>query len=172
MPDLLERRKHETPVAPDKRRLDLRPGLRRPPVPRIYRWIQWMAVFAALTLGTILAIVVLGGDGETSPAYDRAAEHGDHTPLVVRDLAGIDLQSRFAGLDPIFDPNPVAEHGAFTPMAPSWAPAPSVERFAGLDADLDPDVVLGAGYHTPMPASWGEVDVGTRFAGQDAGLDP
>lgn len=171
MADIQERKDLKTPVAPEKQRLDLRPRLERPPAPRIYRWIQWMAVFAVLALGAVMAVILLRGDGEVTAAYDRGAEHGDHTPLVVRDLSGVDLSSRYAGLDPIFDPNPVPEHGAFTLMVPSWAPVPTVERFAGLDANLDPDVTLGAGHHTLMPATWGVVDI-ERFAGLDANLDP
>ena len=171
MADLLEKKDLKTPTAPEKQRVDLRPKLKRPPAPRIYRWIQWMAVFAVLALGAVMAAILLNDGGQETAAYDRPDEHGEFTPLVVRDLSGVDLSARFAGLDANFDPNPVPEHAAFTPMPVTWSPAPTVSRFVGTDANLDPDVVLGAGYHTVMPATWSVVDV-DRFAGLDANLDP
>jgi hypothetical protein len=179
MAELAEKKDVKTPVAPDKQRLDLRPRLKRPPAPRIYRWIQWMAVLAVLALGAVMAVVLLSDDGEVTAAYDRGAEHGDHTPLVVRDLSGVDLSSRYAGLDANFDPNPVPEHGSFTPMVFRNLTGVTIERMAGLDANLDPDVVLsaldadlgdvvlGAGYHTAMPATWGDVTIAPRYAGLD-----
>ena len=171
MAELLDKKDLKTPTAPEKQRLDLRPQLKRPPAPRIYRWIQWMAMFAVLAIGAVMAAILLNDGGGVAEAYDRGAEHGDHTPLVVRDLSGVDLASRYAGLDPVFDPNPVPEHAAFTLMPATWSPAPTVSRFVGADANLDPDVVLGAGYHTVMPATWSVVDV-DRFTGLDANLDP
>ena len=172
MAEILEKKDTKTPVAPEKQRLDLRPQLKRPPTPRIYRWIQWMAVFAVLALGATMAVILLdGGDEEiAATAYDRGAEHGEYTVMAVRDLSGVDLSSRYAGLDAGLDPDVILEHGAFTVMPPTWAPVQTVERFAGLDANLDPDVSLE--FHTLMPATWGTADIGLRFAGQDANLDP
>ncbi|MBT8218034.1 MAG: hypothetical protein HKN74_03715 [Acidimicrobiia bacterium] len=167
MTDLLDRRDRRTKPPRDRDLNPDRPDLKRPPAPRIYRWIQWMALLAMVAVGAIVAALVIG-DGDETIAYE--SEHGEFTVLAVRDLSGVDLEARFAGLDPIFDPNPVPEHGAFTLMAPGWSVLPDVDRFAGLDANLDRDVVLGAGYHTVMPATWGVIDV-DRFAGTDAGLD-
>ena len=173
MADLLDKKpgvEHKTPVAPEKQRLDLRPRLRRPPAPRINRWIQWMALFVVMAVGAVVAVVLMNGDEEAT-AYDRGAEHGAYTALAVRDLSGVDLTARFAGLDPIFDPAVVPEHGEFTAMVYRDLTGVSFDRFAALDANLDPDVILGAGYHTVMPSTWGDVSV-DRFVGQDANLDP
>jgi hypothetical protein len=173
MADLLDKKpgvEHKTPVAPEKQRLDLRPRLRRPPAPRINRWIQWMALFVVMAVGAVAAVVLMNGDEEVT-AYDRGAEHGAYTALAVRDLSGVDLTSRYAGLDPIFDPAVVPEHGEFTAMAFRDLTGVTFDRFAALDANLDPDVILGAGYHTVMPPTWSIPDV-QYFAGLDANLDP
>ena len=167
MADLLDKKpvEHTTPVAPEKQRIDLRPRLRRPPAPRIYRWIQWMALFVVLVAAAVTAAILLRGDEEVA-AYDRGAEHGEYTALAVRDLSGVDLESRFAGLDPIFDPAVVPEHGEFTVMVYRDLTGVNLNRLSGLDANLDRDVILGAGYHTVMPARWGVVKV-ERYAGLD-----
>lgn len=167
MTDLLDRRDRRTKPPRDKETRQVKPDLEHPPAPRIHRWIQWMALFVVLAVGAVIAATVMG-DGNETTAYEP--EHGEFTALAVRDLSGVDLDARFAGLDPIFDPVTAPEHGSFTLMAPSWGVLPDVDRFAGLDANLDRDVVLGAGYHTVMPATWGVIDV-DRFVGTDAGLD-
>ncbi len=171
MADLLDKKTSagtKTPTAPEKQRLDLRPQLKAPPAPRIRRWIQWMAAFVVLAAAAALATV--WGDGATT-AYDRGAEHGPYTALAVRDLTGVDLGSRLAGLDPVFDPAVVPEHGAFTAMVYRDVTA-GVNRFTGLDANLDPNVILGSGYHTLMPPTWTALEVDTRVAGLDLNLDP
>lgn len=173
MADLIDKKPEVEPktrVAPEKQRLDLRPRLRRPAAPRINRWIQWMALFVVMAVAAVVAAVVMNGDEEVA-AYDRGAEHGAYTVLAVRDMSGVDLSSRYAGLDPIFDQAVVPEHGQFTAMAYRDLTGVTFDRFAALDANLDPDVILGAGYHTLMPSTWGDAEV-DRFVGQDANLDP
>jgi len=172
MADLLDKKAAGTkaPAAPDKQRLDLRPRLKAPPAPRIRRWIQWMAVVVVVAAAAAVATVLIRGGGETTTAYDRGAEHGPYTALAVRDVSGVDMGSRLAGLDPVFDPAVVPEHGAFTAMV--YRDLTGVNRFAGLDANLDPNVVLGSGYHTLMPPAWAPIDVGARLAGLDLNLDP
>ena len=174
MADLLDKKNAagtKAPSSPDKQRLDLRPQLKAPPAPRIRRWIQWMAVFVVLAAAAAVATVLLTGGDETTTAYDRGAEHGPYTALAARDLTGVDLGSRLAGLDPVFDPAVVPEHGAFTAMVYRDLTA-GVNRFTGLDANLDPDVILASGYHTVMPLAWAPIEVDVRLAGFDANLDP
>ena len=173
MADLLDKKPSagtKAPTAPDKQRLDLRPQLKTPPAPRIRRWIQWMAVFVVLAAAAAMATVLLTGGDETTTAYDRGAEHGPYTALAVRDLTGVDLGSRLAGLDPVFDPAVVPEHGAFTAMV--YRDITGVNRFTGLDANLDPNVILGSGYHTLMPPAWAPIEVEARLSGLDLNFDP
>ncbi|MDH3607491.1 MAG: hypothetical protein OER12_10915 [Acidimicrobiia bacterium] len=129
-----------------------------------------MAAFVVLAVAIVLASVYLIGDGgSTAEAYDRASEHGQFTSFVYRDLTGVDLDARLAGLDVNLDPDIriVLEHGAFTPLVVRDLSGVDLNRLAGLDANFDRDVILGAGYHTLMPANWGDVDIGVRFAGLD-----
>ena len=174
MADLLDKKmptEAKAPAAPEKQRLDLRPELKAPPAPRIRRWIQWMAVVVVLAGAAAVAAVLLTRSGDNTTAYDRGAEHGPYTALAVRDLTGVDLGSRLAGLDAAFDPAVVPEHGAFTAMVYRDFTM-GMERLAGLDANLDPTVILGAGYHTLMPLAWAPADADVRLAGLDANLDP
>jgi len=103
-----------------------------------------MAAFVVLAVAMVLTSVYFIGDGgSTLEVYDPATEHGEFTPMAVRDLTGIDLTVRFAGQDANLDPNvvePWVEHGAFTPMAVRDLTGIDVTvRFAGQDANLDPD---------------------------------
>ena len=145
MADLLDKKtgaETKTPPAPEKQRLDLRPELRRPPAPKIHRWIQWMALFVVAAVAAVLAAVFLGGGGdeELAAAYDRGAEHGEYTAMAVRDMTNVDLP-RFVGGDANLDPDyPAVEHGEFTAMAVRDMTNADLPRFVGGDANLDPDV--------------------------------
>ena len=108
MTDMLDRRpqgpERRAPVR-HERRLDRKPELPRPPAPRIRRWIQWLAALSVLAVAMVLASVYLiGGSGTTLEIYDYAVEHGEFTPVAVRDLTGIDVTIRFAGQDANLDP--------------------------------------------------------------------
>jgi hypothetical protein len=142
MADLLDKKtaaETRAPTAPDKQRLDLRPKLHKPPAPKIYRWIQWMALFVVAAVAAVLAALLLtGGDeGLTAAPFDPGTEHGGYTALAVRDLTNVDLP-RFVGSDAYLDPDyPSPEHGAFTTLAIRDITNAELPRFVGRDAALD-----------------------------------
>ncbi len=146
MADLLDKKlKAETkaPTAPEKQRLDLRPKLEKAPAPRIYRWIQWMALFVIMAVAAVMAAVFLGGSDEevvTGPV-GREAEHGQYTQAVLVDRTAVALPI-FVGTDPPnLDPDPAyAEHGEFTPAVLVDRTAVALPIFVGTDPpDLDPN---------------------------------
>jgi hypothetical protein len=122
MADLLDKKtgtETRAPTTPEKQRLDLRPKLEKPPAPRIYRWIQWMALFVIMAVAAVLAAVLLGGGSEEVVAgpVGQEAEHGQYTRAVLVDRTAAALPIFVGTSPPNLDLDLYVEHGQFTPMA-------------------------------------------------------
>jgi hypothetical protein len=146
MADLLDKKtaaETRTPTAPEKQRLDLRPKLEKPPAPKIYRWIQWMALFVVAAAAAVLAAVLLGGSDEdavTAPG-GQEAEHGQYTQAVLVDRPAAAVAGFVGTNPPNLDPDPAApEHGDFTPALQVDRTGAASGAFVGTSPpNFDPD---------------------------------
>lgn len=125
----------------------------------------WILVGLTAVLVTVVAILVM----RTTPVetYDRAAEHGEATPLVIDQRT--ELTTQFVGDDAAFDPDVAFEHGAFTPFVPDLR-EDLEPTFVGADANLDPDVPFEHGAFTSFVPDL-RTTTDPLFIGQDADLD-